>query len=117
MATDRAYELDTDQVDAEPFAWSSDDFSEGANEVAEKIIHAPPESDGTFDVDSDAIRRGTVAVVIRDGAAATALVHASKVAVEDGVLYAVGQTHEGDSAGSEDAEMLIVKAELPDADE
>ncbi|AYY11671.1 hypothetical protein EF847_01950 [Actinobacteria bacterium YIM 96077] len=111
VVLDSTFENDT--VDVNAFEWSGD-FGDRAQRVAEKIIRRPSGADGSFDLDSERTRYGQVAVVMHDGMAATAMAHVSKVALDDGTLYAVGETRDRSSSYRDDAEMLIVRAALPD---
>ncbi|WP_166354028.1 hypothetical protein [Phytoactinopolyspora limicola] len=99
-------------VDVGAFDWSGD-FTDGAEDVAAKIVRGP-RADGSFDLDADRSPYGDVAVVIHDGRAATAMAHVTRVAIDDGRLYAVGQTRGYGDSDADDAEMLIVAMELPD---
>jgi hypothetical protein len=109
VATDLS--LEGEGVDVGPFDWSGG-LDDGGQLVAAKITHVP-RADGSFDLDSDRTRYGAAAVLVRDSSAGTALVRVSKVALDGDVLYAVGQTRTRDSSQTEDAEMLIVKLEVP----
>ncbi|NDL56243.1 hypothetical protein [Phytoactinopolyspora mesophila] len=104
--------LSDQPVAVDAFEWSGD-FSDGAEELAAKIGRSP-RADGSLEHDHDRSHYGDVAVVVHDGQAATAMAHVTKVAVEDGRLYAVGQTRQRSSSHIEDAEMLLVAMELPE---
>lgn len=106
--------LEDDTVDVGPFAWSGD-FSAGERLVADKITYTPSGADGTFDFDDDDTTYGGLAVLVRDDRTSTAMAHVSVIALEDGVLYAVGQTRTRNSSHTADAEMLITKLVLPDS--
>ncbi|NDL60735.1 hypothetical protein [Phytoactinopolyspora mesophila] len=105
--------LADEPVDVRPFDWSGD-LGEAAQLVADKIVRQPSGADRTFNLNDDRTVYGGVAVVVREGRAATAMAHVEKVALEDTTLYAVGQTRERPQGEARDAEMLIVRMELPD---
>lgn len=104
---DRFPGLDQETVDVAAFDWG-DDLGAPAQDLADLIVRGLQASE-TVDAEEDTTTYGSVAVLVHDGQAATAMAHVSAVALDGDQLYAAGETAE---TGPE-SELLIVSQPVP----
>ncbi len=105
---DNAVELEQERVDVESIAWG-DELGESAQELADRIVRGL-KADESIDSAGGTAPYGGAAVLVHDGQAATAMAHATNVALEGDRLYVAGETAE---SGPE-SESLIVSTPVPE---